>query len=220
MGWGKLAFYRPSNRVVPSSWLALNWVRQVVAVTVDLELWFNKGASSGEPISGVAIQAVSYGITNPLGKELVDNGYISCRKTGVGDYIGLNSVYWIGNMEVNPTSDPLLAETYNNPYLLTLRLLVPVGASSVGPVLFCIQETVQGIGSSRARLIGHRGLNPSIWIEESFNNIPLAFVNRYLIGGRMQNLNALDRTGLALVCRAFIFDAAMAEEYSMFSFPA
>lgn len=120
----RLELYRPSKYDMQILTIPMNWLQKGTDRELAFELWYGRYSASGglDPVDDIVISAVSFGNTNDLGKEIIDNGYLSVKKVSDAGYTPLTptSTYSCGYTEPH---------TKHN---ILFKLNVPVGAATTG----------------------------------------------------------------------------------------
>jgi hypothetical protein len=117
----RLELYRPNKYDMQVLTVPINWLQKGTDRELAFELWYGRYQTL-DPVDDIVISAVSFGSTNDLGKEIIDNGYFSVKKASDANYTPLTptSTYSCGYTEPHTKHDILF------------KLNVPVGATTTG----------------------------------------------------------------------------------------
>lgn len=117
----RLELYRPNKYDMQILTIPMNWLAKGTDRILAFELWYGRYQQL-DPVNDIIISAVSFGNTNSLGKEIIDNGYFSVKKVSDAGYTPLTSTstYSCGYTEPHTKHDILF------------KLNVPAGAATTG----------------------------------------------------------------------------------------
>ncbi len=117
----RLELYRPNKYDMQILTIPMNWLQKGTDRELAFELWYGRHQLL-DSVNDIVISAVSFGNTNSLGKEIIDNGYFSVKKVSDAGYTPLTSTstYSCGYTEPHTKHDILF------------KLNVPPGAATTG----------------------------------------------------------------------------------------
>lgn len=163
----RLELYRPNKYDMQILTIPMNWLQKGTNRELAFELWYGRYSASGglDPVNDIIISADSFGNTNNLGKEIIDNGYFSVKKATDAGYTPLTSTstYNCGYTEPHTKHDILF------------KLNVPTGAATTGLAFFGVRFEAR-----MPILYGERIYLESIYQSREFARSSLIVVKAHL----------------------------------------